>query len=96
MLLLTYGISKLMEGGDFMYKEYSVDVPTLKKVLIDKNLDRIRDFSKASGVNRITISAILNGYKPSSETMYKIANTLDLTPELAGKIFFSLTYVQSK
>ena len=44
-----------------MNKEYSVDVPTLKKVLIDKNLDRIRDFSKASGYKRNTIIANMNG-----------------------------------
>ena len=79
-----------------MYNEYSVDVSTLKKILIDKKLEKIGDFARVSGVNRNTISAILNGYKPSSDTMYKIAEALNLSPELAGKIFFNQTYVLSK
>ena len=79
-----------------MFNEYSVDVSTLKKILIDKKLEKIGDFARESGVNRNTISAIFNGYKPSSDTMYKIAEALDLTPEMAGKIFFNQTYVSSK
>ena len=79
-----------------MFNEYSVDVSTLKRILIDKKLEKIGDFARESGVNRNTISAIFNGYKPSSDTMYKIAEALDLTPEMAGKIFFNQTYVSSK
>lgn len=32
-----------MREGDFMYNEYSVDVSTLKKILIDKKLEKIGD-----------------------------------------------------
>lgn len=69
---------------------FSTDVIALKKIAVDRHLDRISDLSKASGVNRNTLGMILNGKaQPSSDVMYKLISALQIPPEEAGCIFFS-------
>lgn len=69
--------------------EYKVDSDALKKIMIDKKIKNITEFSLKSGVNRNTLSKILkNDGRPSSDVMDKIVNTLELSPENAGAIFF--------
>ena len=70
-------------------KEFKTDVISLKKQMIEKNLSKITELSEASGVDRNTLSKVLNEeMQPSSNVMYKLVKALELTPEKAGKIFF--------
>lgn len=68
---------------------YEVDTRELKIAMAEAGMDTIEKFSKASGVNRNTLSGVVNGQiYPSSIVMSKIANTLKMTGERAGRIFF--------
>lgn len=73
-----------------MVSKYRVDVVTLKKIMVEKHLDKIIDLSKASSVDRNTLSKILNEeMKPSTIVIEKLIEALDISPEKAGAIFFS-------
>lgn len=68
---------------------YEVDVKELRKRMVDNNIITIEEFSKLTGINRSTLSDIINGRaRPSSYSMERIAKALNLTPEEAGAIFF--------
>lgn len=69
---------------------YFIDVKELKKAMIDAELDNIQKLADKSGVDRNTISFLINGKTlPSSEVMRKIATALELPSERAGRIFFA-------
>lgn len=69
---------------------YTTDIVELKKTMIDCNIKTVCELSELSGVNRNTLSLVLNGnIQPSSSVMYKIAYALHLEPEHAGRIFFA-------
>lgn len=73
-----------------MKTTYSVDVVELKKIMVEKGLDKIIDLSKASGVDRNTLSKILNKEaKPSTAVIEKLMTALCVSPEKAGSIFFN-------
>lgn len=68
---------------------YSVNVIELKKIMVEKGLDKIVDLSKAANIDRNTLSRILNGEtKPSTIVIEKLMFTLEISPEAAGLIFF--------
>lgn len=76
---------------------YKTDIVELKKSMIDAGIDKIIDLSEASGVDRNTLSKVINGdTQPSSNVMDKLVSTLQLSPERAGKIFLTQTYVKRK
>lgn len=69
---------------------YSIDTKELKKAMIDADLDNIQKLADKAGVDRNTISYLLNGKTlPSTEVMRKIASALNLPSERAGRIFFA-------
>lgn len=69
-------------------EKYKVDIVELKKIMVEKNLDKIIDLSSASSVDRNTLSKILNGdAKPSTTVIEKLMSTLQIPPERAGTIF---------
>ena len=69
---------------------HEVDTKELKKRMIDCNINTIEEFSRETGINRNTLSDVVNGKsRPSSYVMSEIVNVLKLTPEDAGKIFFA-------
>lgn len=71
-------------------ERYTVDIVALKKIMVEKNLDKITALSKEAKINRNTLGNILNGKSmPTSNVMYKLVETLDINPEIAGSIFFS-------
>lgn len=73
-----------------MPRNYITDVIALKKLMVDKRLDKISDLADASGVDRNTVSRIVKGeIQPSSIVMDKIAMALDMEPRQAGEIFFA-------
>lgn len=69
--------------------EYRVDTKTLRKLMIDKNIETIGQLADVSGVGRDTISGVLSGQiRPSTAVMDKLIYALDIEPENAGPIFF--------
>lgn len=74
-----------------MARIYKTDTIALKKLMVEKNLDKIIDLSEASGVDRNTLAKVVNGdAQPSSQVMDKLVATLSMDPETAGRIFFKL------
>lgn len=72
-----------------MSSNFSVDTTVLKKIMIDKGLEKIVDLSDASDVDRNTLSKVLSGnMKPSTTVIEKLMYALDIPPEKAGIIFF--------
>ncbi len=72
-------------------QKYRVDVVELKKIMVEKNLDKIVNLSAASTVDRNTLSKVINGdVKPSTTVIEKLMSALQIPPERAGAIFFSV------
>lgn len=70
---------------------YKADIKEIKKIMIDRGVDTITELSEKSGVNRNTLSQVLSGdTQPSSDVMDKLVAALEIEPEKAGHIFFSL------
>lgn len=62
----------------------------LKKLMIENGIDSITALSKATNINRNTLSAVLNGdAQPSSYVMYRLVDALHIQPANAGVIFFA-------
>ncbi len=65
------------------------DTIKIKKIMVEKGYNTISSLSKDSGINRTTLSKILNGTKqPSSDVMFKLVKVLDISPIEASRIFF--------
>ncbi|WP_270167497.1 helix-turn-helix domain-containing protein [Paenibacillus sp. SYP-B4298] len=73
-----------------MKTTYKTDSRELKKIMIDRGISTIVQLSAVTGVNRNTLSNILNGEsQPSAEVMRKLVAALEIPPEQAGRIFFN-------
>ena len=76
---------------------YTCDVVELKKAMAEEGINSNVELSRRSGVDRNTLRDILNKKKkPSTDVMYKLVSTLNLTAERAGVIFLSPTYAKRK
>lgn len=65
------------------------DVIFLKKRMVELGIRNMTELSKRSGINRNTLSQVLNGrIRPSSGTMNKLIHALFLTSAEAGMVFF--------
>ena len=72
-----------------MSKTYKVNVMILRDQAERKGIRTAEELSEQSGVNRDVLLPILEGRSlPSFDIMLKLASALDLSPELAGRIFF--------
>lgn len=68
---------------------YEVDTIAIRKLMIDKGYLTIDSLSDASGINRNTLSEVINGKSyPSSMVMAKLGATLDIESAEMGSIFF--------
>lgn len=73
-----------------MARNYKTDTIELKKIMVEMGLDKIIDLSKASGVDRNTLAKVVSGEaQPSSLVMDRLVDALKMSPEKAGKIFFT-------
>ncbi len=62
----------------------------LRKLLIDCDIKTVKELSERTGVNRNTLSQVLNGkIQPSSDVMVQLVWALDIEPQKAGEIFFN-------
>lgn len=70
--------------------KYRVDSIALRKLMIDNGYGTITDLERASGVNRNTLSGIINEtIRPSTNVMDKLANALNMDQRTAGDVFFA-------
>ena len=68
---------------------YEVDTIEIKKRMVEKGYDTIDSLSDASGVNRNTLSDVINGRTfPSSMVMIRIGGALEMDSGDMGSIFF--------
>lgn len=73
-----------------MQKKCVTDTIALKKIMIEKGYNTIGSLSESANINRTTLGKVLDGkIQPSAEVMNKLVFTLKISPEIAGKIFFS-------
>ncbi len=69
---------------------YKVDVVELKKIMVEQGLDKLVNLSNASGIDRNTLSKIINNEaKPSTTVIEKLMIALKIPSEKAGAIFFA-------
>ena len=61
---------------------YKTDVKEIKKIMIDRGINTMTELSEKSGINRNTLSQVLNGEsQPSSDVMDKLVSALKIEPE---------------
>lgn len=69
---------------------YKVNTKELRAQMARQGYTTIGQLSDVTGINRNTLSDILNGESyPSGIVMQKIVKALELEPEAAGRIFFA-------
>lgn len=76
-----------------------VDTKAIEVKMAELGIKTYVDMAKRTGLDRITISNVINNKSnPSPETMDALYRVLKLTPEEAGRIFFTekLTFDVSK
>lgn len=62
----------------------------LKKIMIECNINSVKELSEKSGINRNTLAQVLNGkIQPSSNVMEQLIVALNIEPSVAGSIFFA-------
>lgn len=72
-----------------MSRIYTTDSISLKKIMVDRRLDKISDLSAETGVDRNTLAKVVNGkIQPSAPVMDKLVFALKIDARDAGKIFF--------
>lgn len=72
-----------------MSKTYKVNILVLWDQAERKGIRSVEELSERSGVDRDVLLPILEGRSlPSFDIMLKLASALELSPELAGRIFF--------
>ena len=58
--------------------------------MIEKGFKTTKSLAAESVINRVTLGKILNGkIQPSTDAMFKLAETLDISGSEAGEIFFT-------
>lgn len=73
-----------------MDRDYKTDTIALKKRMVEKGIPSIIKLSLLTGVNRNTMSSVLNGEtQPSSNVMYRLVDVLEIPADQAGQIFFN-------
>ena len=70
-------------------EEMKVDTKAIKIKMVELGIKNYVDMSKRTGLDRITVSNVINGKSnPSPETIDALYKVLELTPEEAGRVFF--------
>ena len=64
-----------------------INRPKLRGLIAEKGYN-LTTLSEATGITRIALSNIMHGHTPNYKSMKSIARALEMTPELAGHIFF--------
>ena len=79
-----------------MAEIYKTDYIEIKKIMAEKEIKTIKELAEKTGINRNTLSNILNGkVQPSSDVMEKLVFSLEIPPERAV-FFLALSYAPRK
>lgn len=71
-------------------KTIMTDTIALEKLMIEKGYRTNKSLADASGIDRTTLGKVLSGLiQPSTDVMYKLVVTLEMSKEQAGCIFFA-------
>lgn len=74
-----------------MAELYKTDYIEIKKIMVEKGIKTVKELSEKTGISRNTLSTVLSGKtQPSSDVMEKLVFFLEIPPETAGRIFFSI------
>lgn len=73
-----------------MQIERKTNVIELKKIMVERGVEKIKDLSEMTGVNRNTVSDVIKGkIQPSAEVMVRFVDALGIPASKAGEIFFA-------
>jgi len=76
---------------------YEVDCKELKKLMIDHDIATTAAFAKVTGVNRDTLSKILDGKLfPTYHVIAGIAKAMKMDSQQIGSIFFKTKVAQDE
>lgn len=69
--------------------QYMVDTKALKKLMVENEINTISELEAQSGINRNTLSDILNGVTfPSAKVIGRLIDVFHIPNENVGGIFF--------
>ena len=72
------------------YARRLTDTVAIKKIMAEKGFKTISSLADQSGINRNTLGKVIDGKaQPSSDTMFRLVDTLGIPAAEAGKIFFA-------
>jgi plasmid maintenance system antidote protein VapI len=67
-----------------------VDGTAIRVKMAEQGIRSVVELSRKCGITRNTLCNVINEkIRPSTEVMYKLADTLDMSPEEAGRIFMA-------
>ena len=67
----------------------SIDTKGFRKAMIDADCNTLGDLERESGIDKSSLSSILNGGRlPSYESIAKLSDAIHLSYEEVGCIFF--------
>ncbi len=73
------------------YARRLTDTVAIKKIMAEKGFKTISSLADQSGINRNTLGKVIDGKaQPSSDTMFRLVDTLGIPAAEAGKIFFAV------
>ena len=72
------------------YAQRLTDTVAIKKIMAERGFKTISSLADKSGINRNTLGKVIDGKaQPSSDTMFRLVDTLGIPAAKAGEIFFA-------
>lgn len=69
---------------------FITDVVALQKIMLEQGIKTKKQLGEVCNIDRNVAGRIIEGKEqPSATTMYKLAYGLNMSPDVAGSIFFS-------
>ena len=73
------------------YAQRLTDTVAIKKIMAERGFKTISSLADKSGINRNTLGKVIDGKaQPSSDTMFRLVDTLGISAAKAGEIFFAV------
>ena len=73
------------------YAQRLTDTVAIKKIMAERGFKTISSLADKSGITRNTLGKVIDGKaQPSSDTMFRLVDTLGISAAKAGEIFFAV------
>ena len=73
------------------YAQRLTDTVAIKKIMAERGFKTISSLADKAGINRNTLGKVIDGKaQPSSDTMFRLVDTLGISAAKAGEIFFAV------